>query len=176
MLPSSARTSPARRALRAGLAAVAAAAATGVLGGCSSGPAGSPPPPPSRTPASSASSASSTGSAALDERSRGTTVRVPAGTLIVVRLHGAYWSTPASSNPRVLTPVGGGTTATATCPPGRGCGTSSARFTALRPGTVHITARRDSCGEAMRCPPGQGRYDVTVTVTRQHGQPSGTHS
>ncbi|OIK07700.1 hypothetical protein BIV23_01575 [Streptomyces monashensis] len=87
------------------------------------------------------------------------------GTLVVVRLHGAYWSTPASSNPRVLTPIGGGTSASATCPPGRGCGTSSVRFTALRPGAVHITARRDSCGEAMRCPPGQGRYDVTVTVT-----------
>jgi hypothetical protein len=91
---------------------------------------------------------------------------VTAGTLIVVRLHGAYWSTPASSNQRVLSPVGGGTTATATCPPGRGCSTSSAQFTALRPSTVHITARRESCGEAMRCPPGQGRYDVTVTVTR----------
>lgn len=170
------RMSLARRALHAGLAAVAAAAATGVLGGCSSGPAGSPSPQPSHTPVSSASSASATGSAVLDERARGTTVRVTVGTLVVVRLHGAYWSTPAGSNPRVLTPVGGGTTATATCPPGRGCGTSSARFTALRPGTVHITARRDSCGEAMRCPPGQGRYDVTVTVTRQRSQPSDTRS
>ncbi|MFI2206541.1 hypothetical protein ACH47Z_38505 [Streptomyces sp. NPDC020192] len=173
MFPSSARTGPALRALHTGLAAVAAAAATGVLGGCSSGPAGSLSPPPSRTPASSASA---TGPAVLDERARGTTVQVTAGTHIVVRLHSAYWSTPASSNPRVLTPVGGGTTVNATCPPGRGCGTSSAQFTALRPGTVHITARRDSCGEAMHCSPGQGRYDVTVTVTRQHRKPSGTRS
>ncbi|WP_405883831.1 hypothetical protein OG762_38025 [Streptomyces sp. NBC_01136] len=158
------------RALRAGPAALAAAAATVALGGCSSGPTGpAVSPPPSRTPASSASSApseSATRSVVLDERARGTTVRVTTGTLVVVRLHSAYWSTPAGSDPRVLTPVGGGTTDTATCPPGRGCGISSARFTALRPGTAQITAGRDSCGEAMRCPPGQGRYDVTVTVTR----------
>ncbi|MGW1162006.1 hypothetical protein ACWD48_28160 [Streptomyces sp. NPDC002519] len=176
MLPSSARMSPALRALHAGLAAVAAAAATGVLGGCSSGPAGSPSPPLSHPSASSASSPPSTGSVVLDERSRGTTVRVTVGTLIVVRLHSAYWSTPASSNPRVITAIGGGTTVTTTCPPGRGCGTSSTQFTALRPGTVHITAHRDSCGEAMRCSPGQGRYDVTVTVTRQHRPPSGSRS
>ncbi|OIJ89490.1 hypothetical protein BIV25_34140 [Streptomyces sp. MUSC 14] len=165
MSPSPSRTSPALRALHAGLAVVAAAAAAGALGGCSSGPAGSPSPPPSRTPASSSPSASATGPAVLDERARGTTVRVSPGTLVVVRLHGAYWSTPVGSDPRVLTPAGGGTSVSATCPPGRGCGTSSARFTALRPGTAHITARRAACGEAMRCPPGQGRYDVTVTVT-----------
>jgi hypothetical protein len=161
------RRGPARRALHAGLAAVAAAAAAGALGGCSSGPAGPPPsPPPSRSPASSAPSESATRSVVLDERARGTTVRVTTGTLIVVRLHSAYWSTPAGSDPRVLARIGGGTTATGTCPPGRGCGISSAQLTALRPGTAHITARRDSCGEAMRCSPGQGRYDVTVTVTR----------
>lgn len=156
------RMGPARRALRAGLAAVAAATATGLLGGCSSGPAGpSTFPPPSLSPGSSASSASSapsesaTRSVVLDERARGTTVRVTTGTLIVVRLHSAYWSTPADSDPRVLTPLGGATTATATCPPGRSCGISSAQFTALRPGTAHVTARRDSCGEAMRCSPGE---------------------
>ncbi|MFF4121529.1 hypothetical protein [Streptomyces sp. NPDC001714] len=170
MFRSSVRMCPARRALRAGLAALAAAAATAALGGCSSGPTGpAVSPPPSPAPASSASSAPS-GSAArsvvLDERARGTTVRVTTGTLVVVRLHSAYWSTPAGSDPRVLAPVGGGTTATATCPPGRGCGISSARFTALRPGTAQVTAGRNACGEAMRCPPGQGRYDVTVTVTR----------
>ncbi|NUR04208.1 MAG: hypothetical protein HOY79_49215 [Streptomyces sp.] len=93
-------------------------------------------------------------------------MRVTTGTLIVVRLHSTYWSTPAGSDPRVLVRVGGGPTATGTCPPGRGCGISSAQFTAGRPGTAHIAARRDSCGEAMRCSPGQGRYDVTVSVTR----------
>ncbi|MFF7644414.1 hypothetical protein [Streptomyces canus] len=87
------------------------------------------------------------------------------GTLIVVRLHSTYWSTPVGSDPQVLAPVGGGTTPTGSCPPGRGCGISSAQLTTLRPGTAHITARRNSCGEAMRCSQGQGSYDVTVTVT-----------
>ncbi|MFD8718101.1 hypothetical protein ACFV2H_08805 [Streptomyces sp. NPDC059629] len=107
----------------------------------------------------------------LDERARGTTVRVTAGTHVLVRLHNTYWSTPAGSNPQVLTPTGGDTTASAGCPPGQGCGISSARFTALQPGTALITAQRDSCGEAMRCSPGQGRYDVTVTVTRSRSGP-----
>ncbi|MEW2303072.1 hypothetical protein AB0958_24395 [Streptomyces sp. NPDC006655] len=164
MFRSPVRTFPARRALCAGLAVLAAAATTAALGGCSPGRTGSAvPSPPSRAPASSGSS---TRSVVLDERARGTTVRVTTGTLVVVRLHSAHWSTPAGSDPRVLTSLGGGTTATATCPPGRDCGISSARFTALRPGTARVTAGRDSCGEAMRCPPGQGRYDVTVTVTR----------
>lgn len=166
MLVPPVRMRPARRALRACLAAVTAAAATGALGGCSSGPAGpSPSPPPSHSPASSAPSGSATRQVVLDERAQGTTVRVTAGTLVVVRLHSTYWSTPAGSDPQVLTPLGGTTTATGTCPPGRGCGISSARFTTRRPGTAHVTARRDSCGEAKRCSPGQGRYDVTVTVT-----------
>ncbi|MFD8308561.1 hypothetical protein ACFV29_40540 [Streptomyces sp. NPDC059690] len=153
----------ARATLHAGLAAVAAAAALAAVGGCSSGTAGSssstsPTPPPS-------ASGSAAHSVVLDERARGTTVRVSTGTHLAVRLHSTYWSTPAGSNPRVLDRVGGGTTAATTCPPGRGCGISSAQFTALRPGTAHITARRRSCGEAMRCSPGQERYDVTVTVT-----------
>ena len=156
------RMRPAGRTLRAGLVAVVAAAA---LGACSSGTANST----SSQPGSATSTTSSTASAhpvVLDERARGTTVRVSTGTHVVVRLHSTYWSPPAASDPGVLTSTGGGTTPAATCPPGRGCGVSSEQFTALRPGTAHITARRDSCGEAMRCPPGQGRYDVTVTVTR----------
>lgn len=164
MFLSSVRLCPARRLLHVGGAAVAAAVLAGALGGCSSGSA--PSPAPSRSSLSATPSESAPRTVALDERARGTRVRVAVGTLIVVRLHGAYWSTPAGSNLRVLASTGGGTTATGTCPPGRGCGISSARFTALRPGTAHITARRDSCGEAMRCSPGQGRYDVTVVVTR----------
>ncbi|MET7378649.1 hypothetical protein ABZT08_07440 [Streptomyces sp. NPDC005526] len=87
------------------------------------------------------------------------------GTLLEVRLHGGYWSAPAGSDPRVLAPSGGGAAPTRTCPPGRSCGASSARFTAAGPGTVRVTARRTSCGEAMRCPPGQDRFEVTVVVT-----------
>ncbi|MFJ8198373.1 hypothetical protein [Streptomyces sp. NPDC096152] len=163
---------------------LALAALTAVLGGCSSGSPGSPPPPPSGSSAASPSSVSSTsptpsasppasaapssGRVVLGERARGTTIRVSTGTLVEVRLRGGYWSVPAGSDPRVLAPSGGGAgpTPAPTCPPGRSCGASSARFTALRPGTVRVTARRTSCGEAMRCPAGQDRFEVTVVVTR----------
>lgn len=159
---STVRHRPARYALRAGLAVVAA---TGALGGCSSAPAAPPPfPRSSSRPAPATSTGSSSGPVVLDERARGTTVRVPTGTRVVVRLHSTYWSTPAGSDPRVLAPAGAGTTPTGTCRPGGGCGVSSAEFTARRSGTALVTARRDSCGEAMRCPPGRGRYEVTVTV------------
>ncbi|MFE7857997.1 hypothetical protein [Streptomyces sp. NPDC057403] len=158
------RVPTARHALRAGLATVAATAVLGALGGCSAGSAGTASSAPTTPPPSTSASAGH--SVVLEEQARGTTVRVTAGTHLLVRLHSTYWSTPAGSNPQVLDAVGGGTTTAGTCPPGRGCGLSSARFTALRPGTAHITARRHSCGEAMRCSPGQERYDVTVTVTR----------
>ncbi|MQY40308.1 hypothetical protein SRB17_83410 [Streptomyces sp. RB17] len=171
-----ARRRPVRlRPLRTGLTCLAAAAclltclaaAACLLTGCSGGAAGSlPATPPPDSGTSAASASHSSGPLVLDERTRGTTVRVTTGTLVVVRLHSTYWSTPAGSNPQVLAPSGAGTTPAATCPPGRGCGTSSARFTARRPGTAHITAWRTSCGEAMRCSPGQERYEVTVTVTR----------
>lgn len=103
----------------------------------------------------------------LDEHARLTSVNIRAGTFLVVRLHSTYWSTPTSSDPGVLVPGGGGSTSTGSCPPGGGCGVASARFTAARPGTVRITAHRSSCGEAMRCPPGQGGYEVRVTVRGQ---------
>lgn len=161
-----ARRSPVRpRPLTATVACLAAVVC--LLTGCSGGPAGSSPlTPPPDSGVSPVPAGHSSSPLVLDERARGTTVRVPTGTLVVVRLHSTYWSTPAGSDPQVLAPSGGGTIPAGTCPPGRGCGTSSARFTARRPGTAHITARRTSCGEAMRCSPGQERYEVTVTVTR----------
>ncbi|MER6074554.1 hypothetical protein ABT187_38210 [Streptomyces sp. NPDC001817] len=161
---------PARRPVRprplhTGIVCVAAAAC--LLTGCSGGTAGTPPvTPPPDSGTSPAPAGHSSTPLVLDERARGTTVRVTTGTLVVVRLHSTYWSTPAGSDPQVLAPSGGGAIPAGTCPPGRGCGTSSARFTARRPGTAHVTARRTACGEAMRCSPGQERYEVTVTVTR----------
>ncbi|WP_329561355.1 hypothetical protein [Kitasatospora sp. NBC_01266] len=102
----------------------------------------------------------------LDERATGHTVRVRTGTAVLVQLHSTYWSVPTSSAPQVLTPTGrDATTPTGTCAPGVGCGLSSAGFTAARPGTAQVTAGRTSCGEAMRCLPGQGSYRVTVDVT-----------
>jgi predicted secreted protein len=49
--------------------------------------------------------------------------------------------------------------------PGAGCGTVTLTATAASPGTVVIIARRSSCGEAMRCRPGQDAFRLTVIVS-----------
>lgn len=158
-------------------ALLAVALTVGAAGACS--PTGHLPASSDRPPATGSTATGSTatgptspGSTAtpepitLDEHAGGTTVRVRVGTAVVIRLHSTYWSVPASSDPRTLAPTaGGGTSSGATChPPGGGCGESATHFLALRSGTVHVTASRAICGEAMRCPPGQGAYDVTVAV------------
>ena len=138
----------------------------GATGACSSGghpasTAGSPP-SPTGTPTAPASSPAPR---VLDEHARLTGVTVRTGSTVVVQLHSTYWSTPTTSDPDVLVPGAGGSSPAGSCPPGGGCGVSSARFTAARPGTARVTAHRSSCGEAMRCLPGQRAYEVTVTVT-----------
>jgi hypothetical protein len=147
--------------------AFALAAALGATSACSATPS---PAPASAAPSSgqhptTRTATPSPGTVTLDEHARHRSVRIPAGTTLVVRLHSTYWSAPTSSDPGVLGPAGGGSSAAGSCPPGGGCGLTSARFTAARPGTVRITAHRSSCGEAMRCSAGQGDYQVTVTVS-----------
>lgn len=134
----------------------AAVLAAGAVPGCAAkGASPGRPPGTAGTPAA----------VSLDEHAARTIVRVGTGTTVLVRLHSTYWSTPASSDPRVLAPTGpAGSTPGGTCVPGGGCGVSAARFTAAGPGTVHVTAHRTSCGEAMACAPAQRDYDVTVTV------------
>ncbi|SHN32901.1 hypothetical protein [Actinacidiphila paucisporea] len=152
---------PAGRGLPTPLPALVLAAVLCATGACSSAsghPTGSTADPSSHTAASPAT-------LTLDEHALRTSVRVRSGTAVIVRLHSTYWSTPTTSDPGVLVPGGGGSSPTGSCPPGGGCGVASARFTATHPGTVRITAHRSSCGEAMRCPPGQSAYEVTVTVS-----------
>ncbi|WP_344637900.1 hypothetical protein [Kitasatospora cystarginea] len=136
------------------------------------GPASATPSDPASAPASTTASPTASapgtaphGSVLLDEHAAGSTVRVGTGTAVLVRLHSTYWSIPASSDSQVLAAVSGGSTPTGACEPGGGCGVAAADFVARRPGSAKVTAGRRSCGEAMRCPPGQGSYTVTVEVT-----------
>jgi hypothetical protein len=48
--------------------------------------------------------------------------------------------------------------------PGQGCGTVTAVFAAIAPGSARLTASRISCGEALRCTGSDGVYVLTVTV------------
>jgi hypothetical protein len=50
------------------------------------------------------------------------------------------------------------------CVPGQGCGTVTLEITAMAPGEASIEATRTTCGEALRCAPGQGDFRVSVTV------------
>jgi hypothetical protein len=106
-------------------------------------------------------------SVTVSETENGRTITVRSGSRVTLTLHSTYWSIGGSSHPNVLHQVGGTSTRPAkpgTCVPGQGCGTVSATFVALSRGTADLTASRTTCGEALRCAPGQGDYVVHVVV------------
>jgi hypothetical protein len=95
---------------------------------------------------------------------KGHTVPAHPGDVIEVRLGSTYWR---------FRPVTGGVLSRGRFvsrpthgnrPPGTGAGAEVATFRALKPGTAHIAAGRQSCGEAMRCVGGQGSFALTVVV------------
>jgi hypothetical protein len=101
------------------------------------------------------------------EADNGRTFTVRSGSRVTLTLHSTYWSILGSSAPAVLHQVGGTSTRPAkpgTCVPGQGCGTVSASFIAVSRGDAVLTASRTTCGEALRCTPGQGYYSVHVVV------------
>ncbi len=91
----------------------------------------------------------------------GRTVSAHPNDVIEVRLGSMYWHFHAVAG-GVLSPgrfqhlPGHG-------PPGVG-GTVVATFRVLRPGTAHVAAARQSCGEAMRCVGRRGTFTMTVVV------------
>jgi hypothetical protein len=96
----------------------------------------------------------------------------PGQTLTVV-LHSTLWTLQGSSNPHVLNQLGHTLVAPApfnknTCPYG-GCGTVTARFSAVGPGTAQVSATRVSCGEAMGCTGAEALYRFTVVMTAPRG-------
>jgi hypothetical protein len=103
----------------------------------------------------------------VSETENGRTITVRSGSRVTLTLHSTYWSIGGSSDATVLHQVGGTSTRPAkpgTCVPGQGCGTVSATFVALRRAEADLTASRTTCGEALRCTPGQGDYVVHVVV------------
>jgi hypothetical protein len=155
-----------RRRIAAGLLLAALAA---LATGCATSTA----PPTQVTPAPAASSAPgapgvSGQPAILDEHANKTTVHVQVGTTVELLLHSSYWNVTGSSSPSVLAPQGSPTQlpVTPTCPPGVGCNPVRAMFSALSPGTSVLSASRTTCGEALRCGTDNGRFQVTVIVTK----------
>ncbi len=136
-----------------------------MLAACSAG--GSAPPstplpsPVEATPVASGSDLQ------IDETNNGGSVAVAVGSEVTLKLGSTYWQVQGSSDPAVLALVPGPTTpgaAPMACVPGAGCGTVTAVFRALAPGSATITASRTTCGEALLCTGAAGTYKVTVDV------------
>lgn len=119
-------------------------------------------PTPSPTPDACA------GSRCVGYDQNGQTLTLHSGDTLTVVLPATTWSIQGSSNSQVLAQVGSAVVSPApfnktTCPFG-GCGTVTARFRAVSPGTAQVSASRNSCGEAMGCTSATGTYRLTVVV------------
>jgi hypothetical protein len=122
------------------------------------------------TPSIIAAPSSSAAPVELTDSANRTTVHAAVGQTVIVALAGGYWSTVTSSAPQLLQPVAApeplaSASPTGFCPPGAGCGSRPAGFTAKAAGSAQLTASRHVCGEAMACAPDQRTFTVTVEIT-----------
>ncbi len=111
----------------------------------------------------------------LSEKNASKTVVVKLGSKIELSLHSMYWqlTVPAKSSSLtskgapILKPILPGPKAPAGCRiAGSGCGTQIWVFSATKVGLTHLVASRTTCGEAMQCTGANGRFTVSVKVTR----------
>lgn len=104
----------------------------------------------------------------IGEANKDQSLAISVGATVTLVLHNIYWKVQGSSNPAVLALVGPPVYSGAgpiACIPGTGCGTLTASFKAVAPGSAVIFASRTSCGEALQCTGGAGTFEVTVVVT-----------
>jgi hypothetical protein len=110
----------------------------------------------------------STAAVVLRDGANGHTVTLTVGQRLEVILGSDYWTVAGSSMPKVLRQDGSTSylPKPASCGsiPGLGCIPIRTNFTAEASGTAVITASRLSCGEALRCQPGQQHFSLTVIV------------
>jgi hypothetical protein len=103
----------------------------------------------------------------VDESNNGRTVTLRPGDHLTVVLHSTYWRFNAPSDPAVVSADGDAVSAgsgPACGPPGSGCGTVTAHYTAGHDGKAVVSADRTTCGEALRCTPAQSHWSATVKV------------
>jgi predicted secreted protein len=107
---------------------------------------------------------------AVSDRDNGRTVKLHSGQALVLSLGGAapgglYWQVQEAAPRSVLS---SGASRHQPCAPhgpviaGELCGTVSRTFVATSAGTATVTATRQSCGEALQCPPSASRFRLTV--------------
>jgi len=95
---------------------------------------------------------------------KGHSVSLHTGDVLQVRLNSTYWQFRPASTGGVLSAGHRVAHAKRMPYPGSGAGTVIVTYRALRSGTATVSARRGSCGEAMRCSAGQASYRLTVVV------------
>jgi len=104
----------------------------------------------------------------VDETNNGQAVTLQPGDHLTVVLHSTYWKFNPPSDPAVVSatgdPVYAGGGPRCGGPPGSGCGTATAHYTAGHAGAAVVSAGRTTCGEALRCTPAQSRWSVKVNV------------
>ena len=102
----------------------------------------------------------------VTDRDEGTTVTLHVGDRLKAVLHSTYWTIHKSPRPAVVRTDGEQVTTPASkgCVPGGGCGTATRTFTIVGKGTTTVSASRTTCGEALRCTGGNGKFSVTVVV------------
>lgn len=121
------------------------------------------------------SPAQATTTTVLSEKNASKIVAVKLGGRVELSLHSMYWklAVPAKSSSLtskgqpILKPIFPGPSAPQGCRiAGSGCGTQTWEFVATKVGITHLVASRTSCGEAMQCTGANGRFAVTVKVSR----------
>jgi hypothetical protein len=104
---------------------------------------------------------------AAGDAQNGGTVTLAVGDFLEVTLGSTAWTFAPSPDSSILLPQGEQAVSPAPrgqCFPGMSCGTTSARFKALKTGSTTISASRVSCGEARRCVGAEGQFQLTVVV------------
>jgi hypothetical protein len=98
----------------------------------------------------------------------GALVTLHRGEQLTVTLGSTYWELSLSPPSGVLSvissnvsPGGPGCSGAVV---GSGCGTVHLVLRAVGDGSAQVVGRRSSCGEALRCSPGQGTYELEVHV------------
>lgn len=106
-----------------------------------------------------------TSSLTVDETQNGQTISLRTGATLAVTLNSTYWTLVPPPDSRVLRVImGPETKAAGNCPPGVGCGLTTATYRAVDSGKTEISATRVLCGEAVRCTPAQSTFNVFVVV------------
>ncbi len=107
-----------------------------------------------------------------EDRDNGSTISLRLGQQLVLSLGddavgGTYWQIAAAQPGGVVR--GGPVRVHRQVDPGQvagsGVGTVVEEFTAVAVGTTHVTARRTTCGEALRCSQQQATFAITILVT-----------